>query len=103
MQRWMRLACLSMLAAGCGQRRAYEINFNEDPSFQWDGKVRLVKVSEHRFGPFLTQREDSRIESITLGGRDGRAAMIDRDEVAIKTVRQGGMPLSPKMGRAFKR
>jgi len=66
-----------MLAAGCGQRRAYEINFNEDPSFQWDGKVRLVKISQDRLGPFLSMDQDSRIESITLGGRDGRAAMID--------------------------
>ncbi len=77
MQRWMRLTCLSMLAAGCGHRQAYEINFNEDPSFQWDGKVRLVKFSQQRLGPLLSTEEDSRIESITLGSRDGREAMID--------------------------
>ncbi|MCP4591225.1 MAG: hypothetical protein GY842_10795 [bacterium] len=62
---------------GCTQRAVYEIDFTSAYDFEWDGKLRITKVSSHRLGPLLTLEEEWRVEHVELLGRDGRVAQVD--------------------------
>jgi hypothetical protein len=78
---------LCLLIVGCQQPRTYQFDFGEEPNFQWDGKVRVTKTYQWRFGPFLTINEDWDVDRVEFGSQDGRIASIDtRGDSARATI-----------------
>ena len=80
---------LGVLVAGCEQPRVYEIDFNQTPGFQWDGKVRITKTAYQRMGPLFTIEDDCRVDQIEFVSRDGRSASIDPQgyrDVPVATI-----------------
>lgn len=77
MKRWIGVASLALLVMGCHQTRVFEIDFNQAPALEWDGKVQVTKTLHRQFGPLLTLQSEWTVDRIEFASRDGRTASID--------------------------